>query len=110
MSTVSSGRSDAGKNCRGTNRAKKIAATNAATVKPMVSQFARIAPLRNALYTLTILLGLASAFGSGTLRIALPINGAKITETNHETVSEMDKNAKIEHVYSPDELRENRIG
>jgi hypothetical protein len=56
------------------------------------------------------LLGLASAFGLGTLRIALPISGAKTTATSHETISEMATTAKIENVYSPAELFAKPIG
>ena len=34
----------------------------------------------------------------------MPSSGAKITATNHETISEMATTEKIENVYSPAEL------
>jgi hypothetical protein len=39
-----------------------------------------------------------------------PSSGAKMTATNHETISAMLTTAKIEKVYSPAELRANPIG
>ncbi len=102
---MSSGRSDAGKNCCGTNRTRKIAATNAAIVTPIVSHFARIAPRRNALYALQQLARLrVRASVLGGFRIAMPITGANTTATSHDTMSAMPTTAKIENVYSPAEL------
>ena len=46
MSIVSSGRSDAGKNCCGTKRSRNSDTTNAPSVTPIVSHGMRIAPLR----------------------------------------------------------------
>ena len=40
----------------------------------------------------------------------MPISGAKITATNHDTISEMPTTAKIENVYSPAALRAKPIG
>ena len=54
--------------------------------------------------------GSSSAFFSGTFRIALPISGAKITATSHDTISAIATTAKIENVYSPAELRAKPIG
>ncbi len=40
----------------------------------------------------------------------MPITGAKITATNHDTMSAMPTTAKIENVYSPAELLAKPIG
>ena len=40
----------------------------------------------------------------------MPISGAKITATSHDTMSEMPTTEKIENVYSPAELRAKPMG
>ena len=56
------------------------------------------------------MLGFGSASTFGGFRMALPISGAKITATSHETISEMPTTEKIENVYSPAELFAKPIG
>jgi len=110
-STVSSGRSLDGKNCRDTLPSRISAATKAAIVTPMVTHFMRIAACRKLLYSSTSLLGLGSvSCFFGGLSSALPSSGPKTTATSQLMISEIATTEKIEKVYSPAELSAKPIG
>jgi hypothetical protein len=54
--------------------------------------------------------GSTGPWSFGGFRTAMPISGAKITATNHDTISAMPTTAKIEKVYSPAVLAAKPIG
>ncbi len=110
MSTTSSGRSDAGKNWRGTKGSARKAATRLPNVTAMVIQRTLIAPTRKVRKTRTTTFGFAGSWDLGGLRSTTPSNGANSTATNHETNSAMVTTAKIEKVYSPAALCAKPIG
>src|SRR3954447_23263421 len=107
---TSSGRSDAGKNWRGTKGDAKKAATRLATVTPMVIHRTRIAPTRKRRKTRRTMFGLAGTFDFGGFSSSPRRGGAKRTATNHETNSAMVTPAKIEKVYWPAALCAKPIG
>src|SRR5271167_987171 len=109
-STNSSGRSEAGKNCRGTSGKAKRDATKHASVIATVAQRWRMAVSRSARNAVMVRLGSPSSFCAGALSSQTPSNGANNTATNQDTISAIDTTAKIENVYSPAEDRAKPIG
>ena len=110
-STSSSGRSDGGKNWRGTSG---IASSDATKQRERDGDGDPAPPHRadehaaeDAHHRAWLLGGLRLA---GFLRSTTPSSGANSTATNHETISAIVTTAKIENVYSPAELRANPIG
>ncbi len=108
-STISSGRSDDGKNCRGTSGSARIEATNRASVTETVSHLARIPPSTSARNRRMPRPG-PSCFFSGFFSSHTESSGMNSTATSHETSSAMDTTAKIENVYSPALLLAKPIG
>src|SRR6516165_9454317 len=109
-STTSSGRSEAGKNCRGTSGRAKSDATKHASVIATVIQRWRMAVSSSARNVPMMRLGFSSFLLSGALSSQTPRRGANSTATNQETISAIDTTAKIENVYSPAEDRAKPIG
>src|SRR5262245_1851353 len=101
MSTTSSGRSEAGKNCRGTQGDARKAATRLPTVTAMVIHRTLIAPTSKERNTRRTTLGLAGSCDFGGLSSTTPSNGANSTATTHDTNKAMVTTAKTEKVYSP---------
>ena len=108
-STISSGRSEEGKNCRGTIGKARIEATNAPRVIATVSHFARIA-VSTSPRNIFIPRPGPSCFFSGFLSSHTESSGMNSTATSHETSSAMLTTAKIENVYSPALLLAKPIG
>src|SRR5215469_34386 len=109
-STTSSGRSDAGKNCRGTKGSRNNESTKQASVSATVNQRWRIAASRIDRKSSTTLLGFCFAALSGTFNSHTPSSGANRTATNQDTINAIVTTAKIEKVYSPAELLAKPIG
>src|SRR5262245_60889767 len=77
----------------------------------MTNHLARNAIDRNAVKARAIRPGCASAASAlGGFNATIPISGAKITATSHDTSSEMATTAKIENVYSLAALLAKPIG
>src|SRR5215475_12762818 len=106
----SSGLSDEGKNCRGTEGSAMSATTKQADVTTMVSQRMRIAPMRTPRKMRATKPGSGGGPGSGFLSSTTPISGIKITATSHDASTAMLTTAKIENVYSPAVLFAKPIG
>ena len=100
-STISSGRSEVGKNCCSTKRIPQSEPAKASTVTPMVSQRKRIAA-RTATWKAR-----RRRPGSAVLcfivagRNVTPMIGANSTATIHEITSETAITTNSENVYSP---------
>src|SRR5215469_17316874 len=100
-STTSSGRSDAGKNCRGTKGSRSNESTKQASVSAIVNHRWRIAASRIKQKSSTTLLGFRGAALSGTFNSHTPSSGANRTATNQDTISAIVTTMKMEKVYSP---------
>src|SRR6516164_1206282 len=104
MSISSSGRSDAGKNCRGISGSARNDPTKSASERAIVNHFARMAKVRKLRYHRNTLPGAPACAVVGGSKMTVPSSGAKITATNQDTTSAMLTTAKSENVYSPAEL------
>ena len=109
-STSSSGRSEAGKNCRGISGISITAPANIATVSASVSHFARSATVRKLRYQRTTRGGSVGWAVFGTFRMKTLSSGAKITATSQDTSSAMVTTANSVKQYSPAELAAKPIG
>jgi hypothetical protein len=109
-STSNSGRSEDGKNCRGTDGSASIATTKQASVIRIVSQRSRMAATSTRRNVRRITLGCEGSGDCGLVSSATPSKGMKITATSHDASTAMLTTAKIENVYSPAELLANPIG
>src|SRR5499425_3767515 len=96
----SSGRSDDGKNWRGTQGLASSAAMKHATVSPMVTQRARMAVIK---IDRNPRINGPSVFETcvdGFLSSHTPSSGAKRTATSQESIRASPTTTKIENVYS----------
>src|SRR5215469_32966 len=109
-STTSSGRSDAGKNCRGTKGSTSNESTKQASVSAIVNQRWRIAARRINRKSPTILLDFCGTDLSGAFNSHTPSSGANRTATNQETINAIVTTTKMEKVYSPAELLAKPMG
>src|SRR5882724_3041888 len=109
--TNNSGRSEAGKNCCGTNLSASADNANSASVPLIVIQRARIAlTSRDRNRRMTAPTSVCALCFMVAGKIATPRSGAKMTATAHDTSRAMPTTVKIEKVYSPAALFANPIG
>ena len=87
-----------------------MAATKAASVRPIVIQRARMAATSSARNPRMSRPGAFATFAAGFFRIQTPSRGAKSTATSQESIRASPTTTKIEKVYSPAELRAKPMG
>ena len=110
MSTISSGRSDEGKNCFGTRGSAASESTKASSVVPTIFLGCRMAHKRARWKSSAVLPALALCACRCSFSTFTPMSGANSTATNHETIRAMHTTAKRENVYSPAELFASPMG